>query len=40
MRPPTSLIDEGFEALEVPLNSPEPLVTIEAMVRRHLVIMR
>lgn len=29
------LIDEGFEALEVPLNSPEPLVTIGAMVRRH-----
>jgi 2-dehydro-3-deoxyphosphogalactonate aldolase len=29
------LIAEGFEALEVPLNSPDPLVTIGRMVRRH-----
>jgi len=29
------LIEEGFEALEVPLNSPDPLATIGAMVRRH-----
>ena len=29
------LIEEGFEALEVPLNSPDPLVTIKAMVARH-----
>ena len=29
------LIEEGFEALEVPLNSPEPLATIKAMVARH-----
>lgn len=30
-----ALIEEGFEALEVPLNSPDPLATIGAMVRRH-----
>ena len=41
IRPPEAdavsdiLIEEGFEALEVPLNSPEPLKTIGAMVRRH-----
>ncbi|WP_112312998.1 2-dehydro-3-deoxy-6-phosphogalactonate aldolase [Pseudogemmobacter bohemicus] len=29
------LIEAGFEALEVPLNSPDPLTTIGAMVRRH-----
>lgn len=30
-----ALIEEGFEALEVPLNSPDPLESIGAMVRRH-----
>lgn len=29
------LIEAGFEALEVPLNSPDPLRSIEHMVRRH-----
>lgn len=29
------LVEEGFEALEVPLNSPDPLNSIAAMVRRH-----
>lgn len=29
------LVEEGFEALEVPLNSPDPLASIGAMVRRH-----
>lgn len=30
-----ALVDEGFEALEVPLNSPDPLDSIARMVRRH-----
>lgn len=29
------LVEQGFEALEVPLNSPDPLVTIARMTARH-----
>jgi 2-dehydro-3-deoxyphosphogalactonate aldolase len=29
------LVEEGFEAIEVPLNSPDPLISIAGMVRRH-----
>lgn len=29
------LIEEGFEALEVPLNSPDPIASIRIMVERH-----
>lgn len=29
------LIEEGFEALEVPLNSPDPFISIAAIARRH-----
>ncbi|WP_185984518.1 2-dehydro-3-deoxy-6-phosphogalactonate aldolase [Aureimonas mangrovi] len=30
-----ALVEEGFEAIEVPLNSPDPFVSIERMARRH-----
>ncbi|WP_026791042.1 2-dehydro-3-deoxy-6-phosphogalactonate aldolase [Pleomorphomonas oryzae] len=29
------LVEAGFEAIEVPLNSPDPLVSIERLARRH-----
>jgi 2-dehydro-3-deoxyphosphogalactonate aldolase len=31
----TALVNAGFRSIEVPLNSPEPLQTIEVLVRRH-----
>lgn len=30
-----ALVEEGFEAIEVPLNSPDPFASIEAIARRH-----
>ena len=30
-----TLVETGFEAIEVPLNSPDPLVSIERLARRH-----
>lgn len=30
-----ALVDAGFEAIEVPLNSPDPLQSIERLVKRH-----